>query len=68
MRKNNPQLKALVDEFVQGDAVGTAFGNTLLRRYLQNTKWIKNFYLGNGVEEIRSHGRTFPEVLGRVQL
>lgn len=42
MRKNNPQLKALVDEFVQGHAVGTSFGNTLLRRYLQNTKWIKN--------------------------
>jgi membrane-bound lytic murein transglycosylase MltF len=42
MRKNNPQLKALVDEFVQGHAAGTSFGNTLLRRYLQNTKWIKN--------------------------
>jgi membrane-bound lytic murein transglycosylase MltF len=42
MRKNNPQLKALVDEFVQGHAVGTSFGNTLLRRYLQNTKWIKD--------------------------
>ena len=23
-------------------AVGTSFGNTLLRRYLQNTKWVKN--------------------------
>ena len=42
MRKNNPQLKQLVDEFVETHAVGTSFGNTLLRRYLQNTKWIKN--------------------------
>lgn len=42
MRKNNPQLKQLVDEFVQSHAVGTSFGNTLLRRYLQNTKWITN--------------------------
>lgn len=42
MRKNNPQLKQLVDEFAQTHAVGTSFGNTLLRRYLQNTKWIKN--------------------------
>ena len=42
IRKNNPQLKQLVDEFVQGHAVGTSFGNTLLRRYLQNTKWVKN--------------------------
>jgi membrane-bound lytic murein transglycosylase MltF len=42
MRKNNPQLKQLVDEFVKGHAAGTSFGNTLLKRYLQNTKWVKN--------------------------
>lgn len=42
MRKNNPQFTQLVDEFVQSHAVGTSFGNTLLRRYLQNTKWVKN--------------------------
>jgi membrane-bound lytic murein transglycosylase MltF len=42
MRKNNPQLKQLVDEFVATNATGTSFGNTLLRRYLQSTKWIKN--------------------------
>jgi membrane-bound lytic murein transglycosylase MltF len=42
MRKNNPQLKQLVHEFVESHAAGTSFGNTLLRRYLQNTKWVKN--------------------------
>jgi membrane-bound lytic murein transglycosylase MltF len=42
MRKNNPQFKQVVDEFVESHAAGTSFGNTLLRRYLQNTKWIKN--------------------------
>jgi membrane-bound lytic murein transglycosylase MltF len=42
MRKNNPQLKQLVDQFAQTHAAGTSFGNTLLRRYLQNTKWIKD--------------------------
>jgi membrane-bound lytic murein transglycosylase MltF len=50
MRKNNPQFKQLVDEFVESHAVGTSFGNTLLRRYLQNTKWIKN---STSTEEIR---------------
>ncbi|HEY1731856.1 MAG TPA: lytic transglycosylase F [Terriglobales bacterium] len=40
MRKNNPQLKQLVDEYVSSHAAGTAFGNTLIRRYLQNTKWV----------------------------
>jgi len=42
MRKNNPELKAVVDEFAKTHGVGTSFGNTLMRRYLQNTKWIKN--------------------------
>ncbi len=41
MRQSNPQLKKLVDDFVASHAVGTSFGNTLLRRYLQNTKWVK---------------------------
>lgn len=50
MRKNNPQLKQLVDEFVETHAVGTSFGNTLLRRYLQNTKWITN---STSAEEIQ---------------
>ncbi len=42
MRKNNPKLKQLVDEFVKTRAVGTSFGNTLLRRYLENNQWVKN--------------------------
>jgi len=42
VRRNNPQLKQLLDEFIGPRAVGTSFGNTLLRRYLQNTKWVRN--------------------------
>lgn len=40
MRRNNPQLKALLDEYISTHAAGTSFGNTLIRRYLQNTKWV----------------------------
>lgn len=42
MRKNNPKLKALVDEFVATRMAGTSFGNTLLRRYMQNPQWVKS--------------------------
>jgi len=42
VRKNNPRLKQLLDEFIAPRAVGTSFGNTLLRRYLQNTKWVRD--------------------------
>jgi membrane-bound lytic murein transglycosylase MltF len=42
MRKNNPQLKELLDEFIKTRAVGTSFGNTLVRRYLQNGQFVRN--------------------------
>jgi membrane-bound lytic murein transglycosylase MltF len=42
VRKNSPQLKQLLDEFIAPRALGTSFGNTLLRRYLQNTQWVRN--------------------------
>jgi membrane-bound lytic murein transglycosylase MltF len=54
MRKNNPQLKLLVDEFVASHGVGTSFGNTILRRYLKNTKWVKNSTSGKEMEKFRA--------------
>src|SRR4051794_19519493 len=42
MRKNNPKLKKIVDSFLATHATGTSFGNTLVRRYLQSTKWVAN--------------------------
>jgi membrane-bound lytic murein transglycosylase MltF len=42
VRKDNPKLKELLDDFIGAHAEGTVFGNVLLRRYLQNTKWIRN--------------------------
>src|SRR5215472_3585430 len=42
MRKDSPKLKETLDAFVRTHRQGTSFGNTLLRRYLQNTKWVTN--------------------------
>jgi membrane-bound lytic murein transglycosylase MltF len=42
IRKDSPRLKAVVDEFVEGHAQGTLFGNTILRKYLSSTAWAKN--------------------------
>ena len=41
-RKDSPELASVVNEFVSTHKEGTAFGNTLLRRYFQNPKWIVN--------------------------
>jgi membrane-bound lytic murein transglycosylase MltF len=50
IRKNNPELKKVLDEFIQANGIGTSFGNTLLRRYLQNAKWLKS---STNAEEMR---------------
>jgi len=59
MRKNNPQFKKLLDEFVEDHKVGTSFGNTLLRRYLQNTKWIKNSTSQEELKKFQSYVEYF---------
>ena len=59
MRTNNPQLKQLVDEFVTDHAAGTSFGNTLLRRYLQNTKWIKNSTSADELQKFNAYVEFF---------
>ena len=41
-RKNSPQLKAVINEFVKGHKKGTLIGNMLLKRYLKSTQYVKN--------------------------
>ena len=48
-RKHSPQLSAVVNEFIAGHREGTAFGNTVLRKYLSNTNWVKH---ATGEEEV----------------
>jgi membrane-bound lytic murein transglycosylase MltF len=42
MRKNSPQLKAMLDGFVKTHRAGTAAGNVLLTKYLKSTKFVKS--------------------------
>jgi len=42
IRKDSPQLKAMLDDFAARHKVGTSMGNQLLTRYLKNVKYVKN--------------------------
>jgi membrane-bound lytic murein transglycosylase MltF len=64
MRKNNPQFVVLVDEFLAGHREGTSFGNTLLRRYLQNTKWIKNSTSAEEMKKFAAYTEYFKKYAG----
>ncbi|MDA0706913.1 MAG: transporter substrate-binding domain-containing protein [Proteobacteria bacterium] len=42
IRKESPQLKKLLDGFVRENRVGTLLTNILLKKYGQNTGWVKS--------------------------
>jgi membrane-bound lytic murein transglycosylase MltF len=65
MRKDNPQLKALVDEFVQTHALGTSFGNVELQRYLRNTKWVKNSTSAEEMKKFQEYVDYFKKYSGQ---
>ena len=44
IRKNSPIMKKTVNGFMQTHKKGTLMGNILFKRYLQNTKWVRNAY------------------------
>ena len=41
-RQDSPKLKAAIDEMAKTHRAGTLFGNILLKRYLRNTKYVRN--------------------------
>jgi membrane-bound lytic murein transglycosylase MltF len=42
MRKNSPQLMKVVNEFVATHKQGTAFGNSIIERYVSSDRMLKN--------------------------
>jgi membrane-bound lytic murein transglycosylase MltF len=60
-RKDSPELRRLLDEFVRGHQMATSFGNTLLRRYLhlQNTKWARDVTSAEGMRKFQEYIRYF---------
>ena len=41
-RKNSPKLKQMVDGYIKTHKKGTLIGNILFKRYLRNTRYVKN--------------------------
>ena len=63
MRKDSPQLMAAVNDFVARHRQGTAFGNTVIQRYVKDPKFVKNAVgeaerkrFGEVVELFRKYG------------
>ena len=57
IQKGTPQLKAFLDDFIQTHGIGTSFGNTVMRRYLKEAKYVRNAMEEN---EMRKFQVTLP--------
>lgn len=40
IRKNSPELRKVVDDFIKGHKQGTLFGNMIFKKYLRSTDWV----------------------------
>lgn len=63
-RKNSPKLKAVVNDFVKGHRKGTMLGNILFKRYLQNTKYVKNSVSEKELKKYNSMVQLFKKYAG----
>jgi membrane-bound lytic murein transglycosylase MltF len=59
LRKDSPKLAQLLDEFIKGRGAGTSFGNTLIRRYLENPKWVKDATSPDEMKKFEAYVRYF---------
>jgi membrane-bound lytic murein transglycosylase MltF len=53
-RKNSPQLRQLLNEFAKG-------GNIMLKRYLENTHWVKDATSPEELKKFQAYVRYFRE-------
>jgi membrane-bound lytic murein transglycosylase MltF len=63
-RKNSLKLKAVVNDFVKGHRKGTMLGNILFKRYLQNTKYVKNSMSEKELKKYNSMVQLFKKYAG----
>jgi len=61
MRKGSPQLKNILDEFITAHMTGTAFGNTVIRRYFGNGKYLKNSTSAAEMKKFESYVKYFQQ-------
>ncbi|HTH37199.1 MAG TPA: transporter substrate-binding domain-containing protein [Pyrinomonadaceae bacterium] len=61
VQKGTPNFLALVNEFVSGHKVGTSFGNTIIRRYFNDTKWASNNMAPAEMEKFRAAAEHFKQ-------
>jgi membrane-bound lytic murein transglycosylase MltF len=64
-RKNSPKLKTVVNEYLKGHKKGTMLGNILFKRYLKNTKYVKNSVSKQEMKKYKAMVQLFKKYAGK---
>ena len=64
LRKDSPNLQALLNEFIKGHQMGTVFGNTLLHALSTKNQVGTRFHIDRGNEKVSSVRPLFPKIRG----
>ncbi len=64
MRENSPELAAVLNRFVKGHKKGTLTGNILLKRYLQNTRFVENSLAAKEIKRFDETMKFFQKYAG----
>lgn len=67
IRKDSPQLKVAVNQYVKKIKQGSFLGNVIYNKYLDNTKWLKNALNPNTVKQFNSLALLFEQYADQYQ-
>ena len=65
MRRGNPRLKEIVNEFLAENREGSLLGNILFRRYLEETRYVENALQSSELRKFRETAPLFQKYAGR---
>jgi membrane-bound lytic murein transglycosylase MltF len=68
VRKGSPQLIAELNPLIKANGQGTTFGNVLLKKYLQNTKFVKSATSEAEMKRFRQMIQTFQKYGGQYNM
>ena len=54
VQKRTPNFLNLINEFVKDHKIETSFGNVMLRKYLRDTKWVRNSVAPGELEKFKA--------------
>ena len=64
-RKGSPKLEKIVNDFMKISKKGTLVGNILFKRYLENTKWVRNSLNDKELQRFRRTIKLFQTYAGQ---